>query len=236
MAKVLSLVKTRPGVDPAAFRDYWANHYTAAVLAIPGLGRGIRRIVHNHAIGLRIRDDAELPMPDWAGIAETWLDSDDAARTFMAETASAAWCARHRAVFEDIVHYPCREVEIWNDGLDRPSVKMLAFFNPSAAMTREQSQRYWNVEHVAVGGRLMNPRQYAPRYVQNHVWPDHHSADPRLDFAGCPELWFHSPESAVALFTEPGPENSARLAEDEAVFSDRASTLMMVTDEVVVHG
>ena len=236
MAKILTLFKTRPGIPEPAFRDYWANDYTAAVLALTTLRSSIRRIVHNHGMPLRIREDAELPVPDWAGIAETWLDSDDAARAFMAETGSAAWGARHREVFEDIVHYPCREVEIWNSGVERPSVKMLAFFNPSAAMTREQSQRYWNVEHVAVGGRLMNPRQYAPRYVQNHVWLDHHSADPRLDFAGCPELWFNSPAAAVALFTETGDENREKLAEDEAVFSDRASTLMMVTDEVVVHG
>ncbi|KJS06018.1 MAG: hypothetical protein VR73_11050 [Gammaproteobacteria bacterium BRH_c0] len=235
MGKILTLFKKQAAVDDRTLRDYLAKDYTAAVLAIPAAGAAITRIVHNHAVALKIREDAEFPMPDWAAVAETWFDSSEAVQAFLSHTSQQQWHNRHSGMFNTVVHLPCRELEIWNNGVERPSIKMMAFFHPSAAMTREQSQDYWTNRHVDVGARLSDPQRFAPRYVQNHVLADYHTADSRHDFAGCPELWFYSPESAVALFTEPGDENLAKLNEDEAIFSDRSSTVMMVTDEVPVY-
>src|SRR3546814_4468396 len=88
----------------------------------------------------------------------------------------------------EISHLLCSELPTWDHGLERASVKMIAFFLPSATMTREQSQHYWTHEHVRVGTTLNDPTPYAPRYVQNHTLPDFHAEKHEYDFAGAPEI------------------------------------------------
>src|SRR3546814_16850785 len=81
----------------------------------------------------------------------------------------------------EISHLLCSELPTWDHGLERASVKMIAFFLPSATMTREQSQHYWTHEHVRVGTTLNDPTPYAPRYVQNHTLTDFHHEKPRSE-------------------------------------------------------
>jgi hypothetical protein len=102
-------------------------------------------------------------------------------------------------------------------------------------MTREQSQHYWTHEHVRIGSELNDPTRFAPRYVQNHMLPDFHTAKPEYDFAGAPELWFYSEDAAKRIFLEPSASNMEKLAADEAKFSNRKTTISFITDERMVY-
>lgn len=232
MLKLMTLVKASPTFDHAGFRDYWAGRYLPSILAAPE-ARGIVRIVHNHAVPLHIRDDDQISEGGWAGVSETWFQNRTDADAFLASSHVHAAEASHAQMMPEISHLLCSELPTWDHGLERASVKMIAFFLPSATMTREQSQHYWTHEHVRVGTTLNDPTPYAPRYVQNHTLPDFHAEKPEYDFAGAPELWFKSEEAARRMFFE--AKNLDLLAEDEAKFSDRSTTVMLVTDEQEVY-
>jgi uncharacterized protein (TIGR02118 family) len=231
MTKILSLVQAAPGLEGRAFADYWRDRYLAALLAIPAVRSSLRRVVHNQAQPSSIRDDAEAAPAGWAGVSEMWFTDREAARAFLANADVAAVAREHAGSLPQIVHLHVREVLMWDHGGKHDALKAMAFFLPNPAMTREQAQRYWNVDHVAEGARL-GMGQKLSKYVQNHTLLDHHASDPRYDFAGGPELWFNSLEDAETLFSD--EDKVAQLSADEAKFSDRSTTAMMVVDEVVV--
>jgi uncharacterized protein (TIGR02118 family) len=233
MTKILSLVKTRDGTSIEAFREYWRNVYLPSILELKDVKGGIAKVAHNHAVPLVIREDAEFPPPAWAGVGEMWFDRREDAESFLNHPALAGAIRSHAGLLTEIVHLHCTELPIWDLGLEKPSVKMIAFFHPSTTMTRAESQDYWTNKHVAVGQALNDPTRFAPRYVQNHVLPEFHTASPEHDFAGAPELWFYSEEAAQRLFRE--SDNMDELNADEAKFSDRKSTVALVTDESVVY-
>ncbi|MFA5496250.1 MAG: EthD domain-containing protein, partial [Porticoccaceae bacterium] len=143
--------------------------------------------------------------------------------------------ASHSVMIPEVVHLPCWELRAWDNGLEKPTVKLMAFFHPADGMSRRESQYYWTNKHIEVGSKLNDPIRYAPRYVQNHVLPEYHATNPAYDFAGCPELWFYSTEAARKLFSETDPVNQDKLVADEVKFSNRQKTLPFVTDEVLVY-
>jgi hypothetical protein len=235
MTKVLSLVKTAPSVTPDAFRKYWAQDYLMSLFEVPGVRERISRVVHNHVVPLAIREDPDFREGEWAGFSETWFDSREDAEAFLTNPAVAKAIASHAKVMPSVVHLHCTELPIWDTGLAQASVKMIAFFHPSASMTREQSQHYWTHEHVRIGSALNDPTRYAPRYVQNHMVSGYHTANPEFDYAGAPELWFSSKDAAQRMFREMSSESLEKLAEDEAKFSDRKKTISFITDEQSVY-
>jgi hypothetical protein len=231
MIKIMSLVKTREGASLEAFREYWRGPYLSSILALDRVKPGVVKVTHNHAIPLVLRDDH--PASTWAGVGEMWFDRQADAEAFLNHPGLAGVLASHANVLTEVVQLPCTELPTWDLGAENPPIKMIAFFHPSAAMTRAQSQDYWTNKHVAVGMALNKPQRFAPRYVQNHVLPDFHTADPAYDFAGAPELWFYSKEAALQLFGE--TDKLEELQADEAKFSDRPSTVALITDELLVY-
>lgn len=228
MAKLMTLVKSSSQLDAQSFRSHW-REYLEDVLAQPELRAAIQRVVHNHSVPLEIREDAEFAMGEWAGISEIWFDDRADAEVYLASEKLRAINAAHQSWLPAMASMLCHEIPMWDNGLERPTVKMIAFFHPSSTMTRAESQRYWHVDHVRVGGELMAPQRYAPRYLQNHAFLDYHAPDPKLDFAGAPELWFKSAAAAKELFGQ--SDKLERLAEDEAKFSTMDATVALVTDE-----
>jgi hypothetical protein len=231
MTKILSLVKTRPGTSPEAFRAYWRGPFLNSILELEGLKKGLVKITHNHTLPLVIRDD--FTVSPWAGFSEMWFDSRQDGDAFLNNRGLPALLASHSGVIAEIVHLHCTELPTWELGVENPPLKLMAFFHPSRAMTRAQSQDYWTNKHVAVGSALSNPKRFCPRYVQNHTLPDYHNAKPEYDFAGGPELWFFSKDDALKLFAESDKLEELRV--DEAKFSDRASTVALITDDTPVY-
>ncbi len=228
MIKLMTLMKASPSLDSQSFSTFWVDEFLPSILATPE-GAKIVRVVHNHVVPLQIRENAGFSVGEWAGVGETWFESRADADAFLASPSVKAAVASHGDKLVETVDLLCTELPIWDDGLEKPSVKMIAFFHPSAEMNRTQSQRYWTDVHVGVGSRLNDPKPYAPRYRQNHVLADFHTAKPEYDFVGAPELWFKSEDTARRMFVE--AKNMDLLAEDEAKFSDRGRTLAFVTDE-----
>jgi hypothetical protein len=231
MTKILSLIRSRPGISPAALRDYWREPFLHSILELSGVKQGVEKVTHNHTLPLVIRED--FPISQWAGFSEIWFDGRESGDRFLTHPDLASVLASHAAVVTEVVHLHCTELLTWDLGVENPPIKMMAFFHPSKAMTREQSQDYWTNKHVAVGMALNRPQRFCPRYVQNHTLPDYHNADAEYDYAGGPELWFYSKEAALQLFTETDKLDDLKL--DEAKFSDRAATVALMTDDVPVY-
>jgi hypothetical protein len=231
MTKILSLVKTRPGLDAQAFRDYWRGPFLHSLLDLAGVKNNVAKISHNHTFPLVIRDD--FPVSPWAGFSEIWFDSREGGDAFLKHPGLATLLASHGDVVTEMVHLHCTELLTWDLGLESPPLKMMAFFHPSRTMTRAQSQDYWTNKHVAVGMALNRPQRFCPRYVQNHMLLDYHNVRPEYDFAGGPELWFYSKDAALQLFSE--TDKLDELQADEAKFSDRAATIALMTDDQPVY-
>jgi hypothetical protein len=224
-----------PALKADAFREYWAGDYLRSILAVGEVSSTIRRIVHNQAVPVGIREDSEFSTGDWSGIAEMWFDTQADAEAFLSNRAIARAVASHAKSLPKVVHLHCTELPQWGSALERPTLKMFAFFHPSATMTREESQHYWTHDHVRVASALNDPRRYVARYLQNHIVSGYHTADPAYDFAGAPELWFYSEAAAQKLFREMDPERTDALVADEAKFSDRKRTYALITDEQTVY-
>jgi hypothetical protein len=231
MTKIISLVKTHPGITAEAFREYWRGPFLHSILDLEDLTKSVVKITHNHTLPLVIRDD--FAVSPWAGFSEIWFDGREDGDRLLNHPALPAVLASHSEVVAEVVHLHCTELPTWDLGVENPPIKLMAFFHPSSTMTRAQSQDYWQNKHVAIGTALQNPQRFCPRYVQNHTLPDYHNAKPEYDFAGGPELWFYSRDAALKLFGE--TDKLAELQADEAKFSDRASTVALMTDEQAVY-
>jgi hypothetical protein len=231
MTKIVSLVKTQPGISPQEFRAYWRGPFLHAVLDLKDVKKGVAKVSHNHTFPLVIR--ADFPVSPWAGFSEVWCDSREDGERLLSHPGLPDLLAAHSAVIADVVHLHCTELPTWDLGMESPPVKMMAFFHPSSAMTRAQSQDYWTNKHVAIGMALNKPHRFCPRYVQNHTLLDYHNPKPEFDFAGAPELWFYSKDAALQLFGETDKLDDLRI--DEAKFSDRAATVALMTDDQPVY-
>lgn len=70
MIKIIALVRRNEAMTHEEFVDYWQNHHSKLVAALPGL----RRYIQNPAIDFRGR---ERP---YDGCAELWYDDLDAVK------------------------------------------------------------------------------------------------------------------------------------------------------------
>lgn len=232
MSKIITLIKTSPDLSADAFPDYWRGRFLADLMEVPVVRDRVVRVIHNHVRPTSIREDEAVAPAEWAGVGETWFTDDEAAAAFLADADVQAVIQSHAANLPLVVNILVREVLMWDRGGEHKALKAMAFFHPNPKMSREEAQRYWNNEHVAEGARL-GLGQKLSKYVQNHVVAGFHTADARYDYAGGPELWFNDIEDANSLFTD--EDKVAELALDEEKFSDRASSAMMVLEEVIVY-
>jgi hypothetical protein len=74
--KVLIMLKRRPGMSVAEFRDYYENHHRplAGKYAVPGMCRYVRRYLDP----LPHLDTKEVTEPEFDVITELWFDRKDA--------------------------------------------------------------------------------------------------------------------------------------------------------------
>src|SRR5262245_56579705 len=105
-------------------------------------------------------------------------------------------------------------------------VKAIAFFKRRAGMAVDEFQAYWRTRHPEVVTRLAGIR----RYVQSHTRPAAYAkGEPIYD--GIAELWFDDTRAMHALRGTPA---MAALEADEAVFIDRATMRLLLTEEHVI--
>ena len=106
-------------------------------------------------------------------------------------------------------------------------IKVMMFARRKPGLTREEFRERYEAGHAPLAIREL---KHLRRYVRNFVAPVRGLAEP--DFDVVTEFWFDDWEgwratSAFALDQETGRV----LAEDEAVFMDRASMRFVVVDE-----
>jgi uncharacterized protein (TIGR02118 family) len=105
-------------------------------------------------------------------------------------------------------------------------VKAVSFFKRRAGMPVEEFQAYWLREHPAVVLRLPGVR----RYVQSHtLLAGYRKGEPIYD--GIAELWFDDTKAMAALR---GTKEMEAVTADEAVFIDRGTMGLILTDEHVI--
>jgi uncharacterized protein (TIGR02118 family) len=105
-------------------------------------------------------------------------------------------------------------------------VKVLTFLKRKPGMPVEEFQGYWLTKHPAAVLRLPGVR----RYVQSHTLTSAYArGEPAWD--GIAEVWADDTDALRAMTR--GPEHAAVQA-DEAVFIDRSSMGLIVTEEHVV--
>ena len=105
-------------------------------------------------------------------------------------------------------------------------VKAVSFFKRKAGMPVEEFQAYWLRTHPAAVVRLPGVR----RYVQSHTRPaGYGKGEPIYD--GIAELWF---EDTKAMHALRGTKEMEAVTADEAVFIDRATMGLILTEEHVI--
>lgn len=105
-------------------------------------------------------------------------------------------------------------------------VKAVSFFKRKPGMPVEEFQTYWRRSHPGPVLRLPGVR----RYVQSHtLLAGYRKGEPIYD--GIAELWF---EDTKAMHALRGTEALAAVEADEAVFIDRGTMRMILTEEHVI--
>ena len=105
-------------------------------------------------------------------------------------------------------------------------VKAVSFFKRKSGMAVEEFQAYWRGNHPAVVVRLPGVR----RYVQSHTRPaGYGKGEPIYD--GIAELWF---EDTKAMHALRGTKELEAVEADEAVFIDRSTMRLILTEEHVI--
>src|SRR3546814_16535566 len=87
MAKLMTLVKSPPGMEHAAFRAFWRDEFLPAVLELETAGNHIYKAVHNQVLPTSIREEEHIAANSWAGISSYYFDSRAAAEAFLAAPA-----------------------------------------------------------------------------------------------------------------------------------------------------
>ena len=228
MSKIITLVKSS-GMTRDEFREYWRDVWLPSLLAVPETGDNLVRIVFNHVLPSNIRPDEEVPSDQWAGFAEMWYYDRPSAERFLASPGVQSAIAAHAEAIPEVVHLHVFEIAGWDRGTGKVALKALNLFIPRDGMSRTEAQRYWSDEHLRETTRL-GMSQKLSKYVQNHSFPDHRTADPRYDFAGGPEMWFESMEEAESIFADEAL--LAELKEDEVKFVDHSLTLVVEEEDV----
>jgi uncharacterized protein (TIGR02118 family) len=105
-------------------------------------------------------------------------------------------------------------------------VKAVSFFKRKAGMPVAEFQAYWRGSHPAAVVRLPGVR----RYVQSHTRPaGYGKREPIYD--GIAELWFEDTRAMAALR---GTKELGAVEADEAVFIDRSTMRLILTEEHVI--
>jgi hypothetical protein len=230
MKKVLSLIAANGQADLREAQSYWDNAYLKTFLQAPAVRGRIVKLVHNHAVPLS-QQKGRAPNLDWVGVAELWFDSAESAQSFIAAAGPQSHGDIDSRLMPKIMHFRCKEIPMWDRAGPQNGPKVFHFFKSSPSMTRDESLKYWNEQHIKVG-QGMGTADFVARYMQNHFLESSMPIEPEYDFIGAPELWFNTVEDSQGGYKD--PSKVATRAVDENKFSDRAATVSIVAAEKII--
>lgn len=230
MKKVLGLFAAPQSGNLEAAQAYWNNGFRKALLAMPEVAGHLVKLVHTEIRPLSQRPD-QAPNVDFAGVSAMYFDADESASAFIAAVSKNSVPGDHSAHLPKIMFFQAREIAMWDFGGPQNGPKVFHFFKAPASMTKEESLKYWNEQHVKVG-QGMGTAAFVARYMQNHFVASSQPVEPKYDFIGSPELWFNSVEDSRGGYKD-SSKNAVR-AVDEDKFADRESTVTLVGEERIM--
>ncbi len=234
MIRLVNILRRKPGMSFTEFNDYWLSEHGPKVVA-QAQALGVKRYIQLHNL-----EEPDGPTHDhlrgemltpYDGVAEYWFKDMEALlaaeamteindalfadeKQFIDHSQSAAWIAYEvphiNPTPENIIATP-----------DSNLVRLFYVLNQPAAMSIEDTQFYWRVQHgplVRSVGQEINTL----RYIQVHRIE--HEYNQRLQarngyaepYYGHAELWFDLSRSAQTGAKEAGE----MLYEDETHFID----------------
>lgn len=207
--KLISLL--RPDHGAQAWKDF-----VAALIAVPF--RGLQRMVFNEVLPINVRTGEQAP-PTFVAVAEAW---------FTCRAHADAFAASIRAHGDAVQLFV--DALLINDSGRRPLPnKIMVTLKGLPHLSRERVQHHWRTRHVEVGLVEHNAGDFLQLYFQNHVYATDQRAGSACDYDGMPEFWVDPAD--LASIGQDAPVMRA-IAEDEALFADKASIVtMMVTEQ-----
>lgn len=206
--KLMSLLRT-DRTAPA-----WKSFVTAWVAENPS---GLQRLVYNEVLPVDVRTGEDAP-PVFAAVLEAWFTSQRDAEAFARDVRA------HGGAVQLYVDALCI-----NDRGRRPLPnKIMVTLRGLAHLSREQVQAHWRTRHVEIGFIQHNAGDFLQLYYQNHVYATDQPAGSAFDYDGMPEFWVDPAD--LASIGEDAPVMRA-IAEDEALFVNRASIITMMVTE-----
>lgn len=221
MIKVITVLRHRPGMNLAAFTDYWRTTHAEAVKLVPG----IQRYVQSQTIASGYRTGE----PVYDGVAEIWYE-DTAAMHRAAATPEAAAALRDDENFIDmksIASIVTNEVVQREGKTDLSMVKLTEFVVRKSGTDPAAFNKYWSEVHGPLAAKIPQIR----RYVQSHVRPSAYR-DGRKPFVdGVAEVWF---DDTNAMRESAKTAEYAIVRADEPNFIDGTRLSFIITQERMI--
>jgi uncharacterized protein (TIGR02118 family) len=223
MIKVVTVLRRKPGMNLAAFTEYWRTTHAEAVKRVPE----IRRYVQSQTIvsGYRTRE------PVYDGIAEIWYEDIGAMRG-AAATLEAATALKDDDNFIDMKSFASiitDEVVQREAETDPSMVKLNEFVIRKPDSDPAAFHKYWTEVHGPLGATIKQMR----RYVQSHVRPSAYrdGRNPFID--GVAQVWF---DDTNAMRESAKTTEYAAVRADEPNFIDVSRLSFIITQERIIIG
>jgi uncharacterized protein (TIGR02118 family) len=233
MHKLIRLVKRKPGMTPAQFKDHWLGPHAklqqAALATNPS-----RKVAANIATGESFGGAA----PPFDGMIEAWFDTLDDAHKAMAATPAMMAVRGDMPNFVDLAgspaHVLCEEHVMSQKpgaaGAVKPSgqIKIIRTVYRRKDLTLQQFKDYWLQNHSKLEERVIRESPVT-RIVATFAVPE---PGKQADFDGMVELYFDKVDDIRAMFSGPIP---AMMRKDEENFVQMdAPAIRVVAEEYLL--
>lgn len=206
--KLISLL--RPDRPVGAWNDFVAQQ-------TEGYPVGLLRLVFNEVLPINVRTGSQEP-PTFVAVIEAWFTDRANAEAFAARVSAQGSTVQ---LFVDAL--------LIHDRGSRPLPnKIMVTLKGLPHLLREQVQTHWRTRHVEVGMVEHNAGDFLQLYFQNHVISTDQPSGSTFDYDGMPEFWVDPAD--LASIEQDAPVMRA-IAEDEALFADKAAIVTMMVTE-----
>ncbi len=233
LIKIVRMVKRRPGLTPAQFKEYWLERHAPLERRAVEAG-ALKKIVATFATGEVAAGGKEAPFD---GMAALYCDSVDAARAAMASPATAAMREDARN-FADVDHAVVSMIADEHLMSQRPDadrsmrtegqLKIVRTVARRRDLTHAQFKDYWLQNHSKLEEKAL-AMSAMQRIVATFAVPEP-GREPDAD--GMVELYFDSAEDIRSMFAGPVP---AMMRRDEENFVQMdAPAIRAVCEEYLI--
>ncbi len=178
---------------------------------------GLQRLVFNEVLPVNVRTGAQEP-PIFVAVVEAWFADRTSAEAFAASVSAHG----------DAVQLFVDALLIHDRGRRPLPNKIMVTLKGLPHLSREQVQTHWRTRHVEVGMVEHNAGDFLQLYFQNHVRSTDQAPGSACDYDGMPEFWVDPAD--LASIGQDAPVMRA-IADDEALFADKAAIVTMMVIE-----